>query len=121
MRDRARSCLSQITARVLAFNVLIVFVPIAGFLSLGTYERQLLDSLERSLVQQGRVFAAGLEDSGPRLQDSAVRLLTSLRKRREARLRVVDVHGRLLADSSIIEPPDTASSAAAGTGGTAAD
>jgi two-component system sensor histidine kinase ChvG len=112
MRDRARSFLSQITVRVLAFNALIVFVPIAGILSLGTYERQLLDSLERSLVQQGRVFAAGLEDAGPRLQEAAVRLLTSLRQRREARLRVVDIHGTLLADSSSIERPD--SSAAAG-------
>jgi two-component system sensor histidine kinase ChvG len=121
MRDRARSFLSQITVRVLAFNALIVFVPIAGILSLGTYERQLLDSLERSLVQQGRVFAAGLEDSGPRLQDAAVRLLTSLRQRREARLRVVDIHGSLLADSSSIEPPDnTAAGGSTGTAGTGA-
>jgi two-component system sensor histidine kinase ChvG len=122
MRDRARSFLSQITVRVLAFNALIVFVPIAGILSLGTYERQLLDSLERSLVQQGRVFAAGLEDAGPRLQAAAVRLLTSLRQRREARLRVVDIHGTLLADSSSIEPPDSSAAAGgsqAGSGGPA--
>jgi two-component system sensor histidine kinase ChvG len=88
---------------VLAFNVLIVFAPIAGILSLGTYERQLLDSLERSLVQQGRVFAAGLENSGPRLRENAQRFLRSLRQRREARLRVVDNHGVLLADSSNVE------------------
>ena len=65
MRGTARTVLSRMWVRVLAFNVLIVFVPVAGVLSLGTYEKQLLRSLERSLVQQGRVLAAALEDSGP--------------------------------------------------------
>ena len=115
MRGRARSFLSQITVRVLAFNVLIVFAPIAGILSLGTYERQLLDSLERSLVQQGRVFAAGLENSGPRLRENALRFLRSLRQRREARLRVVDDHGVLLADSSSADTAAPAASAALAT------
>ena len=64
---RVVSFLSRISTRLLAFNLLIVFLPIAGFLSLGTYERQLLASLERSLVQQGRVLAAALEDSGASL------------------------------------------------------
>ncbi len=113
MHGGTRTFLSQITVRVLAFNVLIVFVPIVGILSLGTYERQLLDSLERSLVQQGRVFAAGLENSGPRLRENAVRLLRSLRQRREARLRVVDQQGTLLADSSSIVPEDANGGAAA--------
>lgn len=117
MRGRARSFLSQITVRVLAFNVLIVFAPIAGILSLGTYERQLLDSLERSLVQQGRVLAAGLENSGPRLRENALRILRSLRQRREARLRVVDMHGALLADSSIVDSPDGADERTAGAAG----
>ena len=86
--------------RVLAFNVLVVFLPIAGVLSLDTYERQLLDSLERSLVQQGRALAAGLEDSGQRLPQEAVNHLQRLRQRHEARIRVVDARGLLLADSS---------------------
>jgi two-component system sensor histidine kinase ChvG len=100
MRGRASSFLSRISMRVLAFNVLIVFLPIAGVLSLGTYERQLLRSLERSLVQQGRVLAAGLEDAGPGLALDAVRLLQRLRQRHDARLRVLDSRGVLLADSS---------------------
>ncbi len=117
MRGRARTFLSQIAVRVLVFNVLIVFAPIAGILSLDTYESQLLDSLERSLVQQGRVFAAGLENAGPRLQETAVRLLQSLRQRREARLRVVDAHGTLLADSNSI---GIEAAGAAGTGAASA-
>ena len=104
MRGGLRRFLSRITFRVLAFNVLVVFLPIAGMLSLGTYEKQLLISLERSLVQQGRVLAAGLEDSGSRLKVNADRLLHLLRHRHDARIRVVDVHGVLLADTqSVLE------------------
>jgi two-component system sensor histidine kinase ChvG len=104
MRGSASSFLSRISMRVLAFNVLIVFLPIAGVLSLGTYERQLLRSLERSLVQQGRVLAAGLEDAGPGLQKNAVQLLQRLRQRHDARIRVLDAHGVLVADSSHLPP-----------------
>jgi two-component system, OmpR family, sensor histidine kinase ChvG len=106
MRTGPRTFLSRITFRVLAFNVLVVFLPIAGVLSLGTYERQLLSSLEHSLVQQGRVFAAALEDSGPRLPQDAVRFLRHMRQRHEARLRVVDARGVLLADSAKRSPDD---------------
>jgi two-component system sensor histidine kinase ChvG len=102
VRGRARSFLSRISARVLAFNVLVVFLPIAGILSLDTYEKQLLNSLERSLVQQGRVLAASLEDAGPLLPRDSVRLLQGLRQRHEGRLRVVNDRGELLADSSSI-------------------
>ncbi len=108
MREGARTLLSRMWVRVLAFNVLIVFLPIAGMLSLGTYEKQLLSSLERSLVQQGRVLAAALEDSGPRLRDNAITILRHMRQRHDARLRVVDSHGVLLADSSSITPQPAA-------------
>jgi two-component system, OmpR family, sensor histidine kinase ChvG len=104
MRERARTFLSRMWVRVLAFNVLIVFLPIAGMLSLDTYEKQLLRSLERSLVQQGRVLAAALEDSGPRLRQNTLRVLEHMRQRHDARLRVVDAHGLLLADSASIAP-----------------
>ena len=106
MRGGARSFLSRISVRVLAFNILIVFLPLAGVLSLDTYEKQLLKSLERSLVQQGRVLAAALEDSDARLPQDAVRILQRLRQRRDARLRVVDARGALLADSSSIAPEE---------------
>jgi two-component system sensor histidine kinase ChvG len=102
---------SRITVRVLAFNVLVVFLPIAGMLSLGTYEKQLLISLERSLVQQGRELAAGLEDSGGRLGTNGERLLQLLRHRHDARIRVVDVHGVLLADTAAIAPTADATAA----------
>ncbi|HTP58998.1 MAG TPA: hypothetical protein VMM82_08780, partial [Spirochaetia bacterium] len=97
---RLRAALAGITIRLMAFNILIVFLPIAGFLSLGTYERQLLASLESSLVQQGRVLAASLESDGWNLGADAERIMTHLRQRQYARLRVIDAGGVLRADSS---------------------
>ncbi len=113
MRGTARTYLSRMWVRLLAFNVLIVFVPVAGVLSLGTYERQLLRSLERSLVQQGRVLAAALEDSGPRLRDNSLRVLRHMRQRHDARLRVVDAGGVLIADSASIAPVDASAESVA--------
>ncbi len=107
--NRIHTALAGITIRLLAFNILIVFLPIAGILSLGTYERQLLASLEGSLVQQGRVLAAALEDAGPALGPEAKRLIMHLRQRHDSRLRVVDAKGRLLADSSRLAAGQTAS------------
>jgi two-component system sensor histidine kinase ChvG len=91
--------------RILAFNLLIVFLPLAGILSLGTYERQLLKSLEHALVQQGRLFAAALADSGSTaLRNKARQTLRALKQRQDARIRVVDASGALLADSSVLPP-----------------
>ncbi len=108
-----RTFLSRISVRVLAFNVLVVFLPIAGILSLDTYEKQLLDSLERSLVQQGRALAAGLEDSGPQLPQAARSLVQRLRQRHEARIRVVDARGTLVADSASLSAGATPAPGAA--------
>ncbi len=102
MRGRLRAALSRISVRILAFNLLIVFLPIGGLLLLPTYEKQLLRSLEHALVQQGRVLAAALGDAGPRLAQEAVRDLLRLRQRHDARLRVLDAQGALLADSSTL-------------------
>lgn len=90
-----------ISARILVLNVLLVFVPIAAFLSLDSYEKSLLESLEDSLVQQGRILAAWLSD-GPLTAGRSTAVLSSLGKRHTARLRVIDPSGRLLADSSTL-------------------
>jgi two-component system sensor histidine kinase ChvG len=116
VKEKLLSFISRISVRILAFNFLVVFLPLAGMLSLGTYERQLLRSLEHALVQQGRVFASALADSGTRMEAQAQRIIVSLRQRQEARIRVLDVSGRLLADSSripIAEPVEAAAPDAA--------
>jgi len=88
----------SLTVRLLIFNLLLVIFPVAGMLYLDTYEQQLLELLERSMVQQGRVLAASL--SGEELQSESVRVITNMKGRLDARIRVVDASGRLLADSS---------------------
>ena len=95
---------SPITLRLLAFNLLLVFLPAAGFLYLDTYERQMLAAQERSMVQQGRSLAAALSGQGETWSEQAAPLLKRLERRTEARLRVIARDGTLLADSSLLGP-----------------
>jgi two-component system sensor histidine kinase ChvG len=105
-------------ARLLAFNLLLVFLPVAGFVLFGPYERQLLESQERAMVQQGRLAASALAAGGEVSTATARTLLAELGRRSDSRLRVVDREGRLLADSSVLgprrkgEPPARAESSA---------
>ena len=105
MINRILIFFSRISVRLLTFNILIVFLPIAGLLYLDTYEKQLLHSLEHALVQQGRILAAALSGENPLQRDSARKILVELEQRHEARLRILDPEGRLLADSSRLGPP----------------
>jgi len=94
---------SRISIRLLLFNVLLVFLPAAGFLYLGVYEEQLLEDQERSMVQQGRLLAAAV--GGQTLLDSlnqngAEAVLRRLDQRTDSRLRIFGLDGGLLADSS---------------------
>jgi two-component system sensor histidine kinase ChvG len=95
---------SRIAVRLLAFNLLLVFLPTAGLLYLEVYERQLLSAQERAMVQQGRVLAAALSERGALRAADAEALLTRLRQQTESRLRVVDPDGQMLADSSLLGP-----------------
>ncbi len=94
---------SSIKARLLVFNILIVFLPIAGILYLDTYERQLVKALEDSMAQQGRLVSAALSGRGAgiELSEYASVIVTNLMSRTESRLRIVDRLGTLLADSSV--------------------
>ncbi len=96
--------LSRISNRLLAFNLLLVFLPVFGILSLKTYELELREQQERLMVQQGRLLAASLGERGPLEAAGAERILVNMEQRFEARLRVVDRDLRLLADSSRLGP-----------------
>jgi len=105
---RLRRLLARLSIRLLAFNLLLVFLPAAGLLYLDTYERQLLASQEREMVQQGRLLAAALaapEGIDPWYADH---LLRQLQRRHHSRLRVIDPNGFLIADSSQLERPPPA-------------
>ena len=69
----------SLTLRLLFFNILLVFFPVGGMLILDTYEKQLLDGMERSMVQQGRVVSAAL--SGRDLEREGLRILKNLEGR----------------------------------------
>jgi two-component system sensor histidine kinase ChvG len=99
---------------MLAFNLLLVFLPAAGFLYLDVYETQLLRAQERSMVQQGRILAAALSEPEGFGEGDAEDILIEMGQRITARIRVLDGEGRLLADSSLLGPrrePDDESGA----------
>jgi len=96
--------LSRISVRLLAFNVLVVFLPMAGVLVLDTYERHLLEAQERTMAQEGRLLAAALEATGRFEAADARAILVQLDQRNLARLRVVDRQGALFADSARLGP-----------------
>ena len=102
--NRLLRFLSRISIRLLAFNALLVFLPAAGVLFLDTYEQDLLEAQERTMAQEGRLLAAAIEASGRFHADDVRRILIQLRQRHEARLRVVDHEGDLLADSARLGP-----------------
>ena len=96
--------LSRIGVRLLLFNVLLVFLPVAGLFSLRSLERQLLDAQERAMVQQGRLVAAALGGGDAAIDETRVtQLLRQLGRRSEARLRIVDRDTRVLGDSAVSE------------------
>jgi two-component system sensor histidine kinase ChvG len=97
--DRRR--FSRIGRRLLAFNLLVLFVPIAGMLYLDVYESRLLQTQERGMVQQARMVAAAL--AGPGVSGETVAaFLAAVEDRGEARISVYDAAGRLVDDSSRI-------------------
>ena len=96
--------LQGISIRLLLFNLLLVFLPAAGFLYLDVYERELLEAQERAMVQQGRHLAAALSERGELDRKLAGGLLDRLDRRTEARLRIVGLDGTLLADSATLGP-----------------
>ena len=91
---------SGIGLRLLAFNLLVVFVPVTGVLYLDVYEKELRQVQEAGLAQQARVLAAVLGDR-PALDPAAIAdTFARLERRSDARLRVYGPNGALLADSA---------------------
>jgi two-component system sensor histidine kinase ChvG len=97
---------SRIGLRLLAFNLLLVFLPIAGILYLDVYETQLLQLQERGMVQQGRLVAAAVGGRGALTPAEALALLMRLERRGDARIRIYDATSTLIADS--VRVPDAA-------------
>lgn len=92
-----------VALRLFLFNLLLIFVPVAGFLSFKAYESALLEKLEHALVQEARALAAWLSEE-PLTGARAREVIARLEKRHTSRIRVVDTNGLLLADSSSPRP-----------------
>ena len=90
---------SRIGLRLLAFNLLVLFLPLAGILYLDVYENQMLEAQEREMVQQARLLAAALGDGESLSVQGARDLLARFERRGDARLRVYDARAVLVADS----------------------
>src|ERR1043165_5148263 len=95
----------RIAIRLLAFNLLLVFLPVAGVLYLGAYEARLESAEARSIAEQGRIVATALGRDAVLNPIDADELLA--RARSEVRFRVLDTAGRVIADSRPLPQPQT--------------
>ena len=95
---------SRIGMRLFAFNLLVLFVPIAGTFYLDVYEDRLLETQERGMVQQARVAAAALAPGGELDEARAAAVLGALGDHGDARIRIYGRDGNLLADSARFGP-----------------
>jgi two-component system, OmpR family, sensor histidine kinase ChvG len=100
-----RRFLARLWIRLLAFNVLLVFLPAAGISYLNIFERQLLQAQEDSMVQQGRLLAAALSERGPLARTLAEPILARLERQTPSRIRVLDGDGWLVCDTSRLGLP----------------
>ena len=106
-----------IGARLFGFNLLVLFVPVAGLFYLDVYESRLLDTQERGMVQQARIAAAALS-GGPLDAASTGAFLARMEQQGDARITVFDASGRVIADSAqygpqaAAKPPDAYSQTA---------
>ncbi len=91
---------SRIATRLLAFNLLLLFLPIAGILYLDVYETRLLEAQERAMVQQARLVAAALSADSALDPAIGAAFITRLGQRGDTRLRIYDAAGVLVTDSN---------------------
>ncbi|HYU25936.1 MAG TPA: histidine kinase, partial [Thermoanaerobaculia bacterium] len=94
--------MKRIAIRLLAFNLLLVFLPVAGVLYLGAYEARLESAEIRSMTEQARIAAAAIGRDATLNPIDVDELLA--RTRSDVRFRVLDPSGRVIADSRPIPP-----------------
>ncbi len=113
--------LSHIGRRLLAFNLLVVFVPVVGVLYLDVYEKHLRDAQERGMVQQARVLAAAIGDHASPDRTTLERMFARMERRTDARFRIYDARGTLVEDSvrvTALTPAEEETSDGAASAGT---
>ncbi len=96
--------LSRLAVRLLAFNVVLIFMPMAGALFLGQYEEQLETAELRDLTHRSRLIAATIARQGT-LDADAFEDVIRRAKIDDLRVRLIDSRGRVVADSREIVVP----------------
>lgn len=96
--------LSRLSVRLLAFNIVLVFLPIGGVLFLGQYEERLESAEIRDLTHRARLIAASIAREGS-LDADAFEDIIYRAKIDDLRVRLIDSGGRVVADSQDIVPP----------------
>jgi two-component system sensor histidine kinase ChvG len=95
---------SRLGVRLLAFNIILVFLPIGGVLLLGEYEDTLETAEIRDLTHRARLIAASIAREGtlnPRAFEDVIRRAEV----DDMRVRLIDSRGYVLADSREYVPP----------------
>jgi two-component system sensor histidine kinase ChvG len=95
---------SRLAVRLLAFNVVLVFLPIAGVLFLGEYEERLETAEIRDVTHRARLIAAAIAREGT-LDEDAFEDVIHRAKIDDLRVRLIDSLGRVVADSREIVAP----------------
>lgn len=95
---------SRLSARLLAFNLLLVFLPIAGVLFLGQYEERLETAEIRDITHRSRLIGAAIAREGT-LDADAFEDVIRRAKIDDLRVRLIDSTGRVVADSREIVTP----------------
>ena len=91
---------SRISLRLMLFNLLLVFLPVAGILLLDFYEEHLERAQIQSMLRQARLIV-GLIQTDPRASVEKAAPLFRQVLSSDERFRVVDTDGRVVLDSGL--------------------
>jgi two-component system, OmpR family, sensor histidine kinase ChvG len=104
-----RRHLARIRYRLLLVNVLVAAVPLIGISFARMHEEQLLSGLEQDMIHQAQLVRALILSEDPSLplvaREPALRAAAHDTR---TRIRIVDVHGGVIADSHRGGPPEGA-------------
>src|SRR5437762_9036209 len=93
---------ARISTRLLVFNLLLVFLPVAGSLYLGAYESRLETAEIRAMTDDARLLASMLSANSALDAGAASDLLR--RWHTDVRFRILDGSGRVVADTRAFAP-----------------
>jgi two-component system sensor histidine kinase ChvG len=102
MRRRVSRITSRILLRLMLFNILLVFLPVAGVLLLVTYEQTRELAEIEALTRQAHVVVGAMHSGADASLGKAAPLLRQWRPS-DGRLRAVDTDGRVVIDSGQLQ------------------